>query len=149
MDELGTLSLTLERLNMEEKTLIQSILHNTKNIAVVGHSANPQRSSYEISEYLRNVGFNIFPVNPSIETINGRKSYNNLKEIPEKIDVVQVFRRSEFLAEIVKEAIEVDAGAVWGQFGVESAEAEKIAKEASMPIIMDRCLKVEYNRNKK
>ncbi len=134
---------------MEEKALIKSIIENTKNIAVVGHSANPQKSSYEIAEYLRLVGFNIYPVNPSVETINGRKSYSNLKEIPEKIDVVQVFRRSEFLPEIVKEAIEVNAGAVWGQFGVESAEAEKIAKEAGIPIVMDRCLKVEYNRNKK
>jgi predicted CoA-binding protein len=133
---------------MEEKALIKSIIENTKNIAVVGHSANPQKSSYEIAEYLRSVGFNIYPVNPSVETIDGRKSYSNLKEIPEKIDIVQVFRRSEFLPEIVKEAIEVNAGAVWGQFGVESAEAEKIAKEAGIPIVMDRCLKVEYNRNK-
>ena len=134
---------------MNEKTLIKSILDQTKNIAVVGHSANPQRSSYEIAQYLRNAGFKIFPVNPSVETIDGNKSYNNLKEIPEKIDVVQVFRRSEYLPEIVKEAIEVNAGAVWGQFGVENAEAEKIAKESGLPIVMDRCLKVEYNRNKK
>lgn len=131
---------------INEKEKIKSLIENAKTIAVVGHSANPERTSYQVAEFLSNAGFNILPVNPSVETINGKKSYSTLKEIPVKIDIVQVFRRAEHLQGVVEEAIEVGAGAVWGQFGVENAEAERVANAASMPIVMDKCLKVEYKR---
>lgn len=133
----------------KEKEKITSIIKDAKTIAVVGHSANPDRTSYQVADYLSLNGFKIYPVNPSVETINGSKSYSSLKEIPEKIDIVQVFRRPEHLLGIVEEAIEVKAKAVWGQYGVEDVEAERTAKNANMPIIMDKCLKVEHKRFKK
>lgn len=132
--------------NPQNDNLLRELIENAKVVAVIGHSANPKRASYRVSNYLRDEGYKIIPVNPSIETIDGKKSYNALKDIPEHIDIVQVFRPPQHLLGVVEESIEIGAGAVWGQFGVEDEAAASVAKKANMPIVMDRCLKVEHKR---
>ena len=117
-----------------------------RRIAVVGLSDDPTRPSYEVAQYLASIGLEIIPVNPKCERVLGRKCYASLREVPGKIDVVDVFRRAEFCPEVVKEAIAVGAGGVWLQSGVRSPQAKKLAQEAGMDYVEDRCLKVEHAR---
>lgn len=128
--------------------VIESILSNSRTIAVVGHSDKPQRTSYQIAKYLHRVRYTVFPVNPTVETIDGRRSYKRLADIDEAIDIVNVFRRSEHLAAVVREVAKLEAPpmVVWAQLGVESEAAAKIAEEADIALIMDRCIKVEHAR---
>ena len=122
------------------------MLQNAKVIAVMGHSDNPMRTSYQIAAMLRNVGYKVYPVNPNVESIDGEKCYPNLMEVPEPIDIVDVFRRAEYLPEVVDQAIAVTAKAVWGQFGVVDEQAAQVAEAAGLQVVMDRCIKVEYFR---
>ena len=122
----------------------RDILQNAKVIAVVGHSDRPHRTSYQIAQTMRGLGYTIYPVNPTVSEVNGEKSYASLADVPEPIDIVNVFRRSEHLRGVVEDAIAVGAGAVWAQLGVYDDEAARIAEEAGMPIIMDTCIKVAY-----
>jgi predicted CoA-binding protein len=125
------------------REVIKQILQQTKNIAVVGLSDNPDRISYMVSEAMQNKGYRIIPVNPNAETILGEKCYASLEEIPEKIDIVNVFRRSEHIVPIAEEAIKVKARVLWLQEGVYNEEAAAIATEQGITVIMDRCIKVE------
>ncbi len=136
---------SMKTLNLEDETLA-NLLKNAKVIAVVGHSDKSSRTSYQIAQFLRRVGYRIYPVNPMIQEIEGQACYANLKDIPEKIDIVNVFRRAEFLAEIVSEALEVQAKMVWGQLGVIDAKAAQIAQKTDIHLMMDRCIKIEYTR---
>ncbi|MEL7038848.1 MAG: CoA-binding protein [Cyanobacteria bacterium J06592_8] len=131
--------------NLEDRVIVD-ILKNAQVIAVVGHSDKPSRTSYQIAQFLRNVGYQVYPVNPMLSEIEGQPCYPNLKEIPVKIDVINVFRRSEFLSEIVSEAIAVQAKTVWGQLGVIDETLSEVAENAGFNLIMDRCIKIEYNR---
>ncbi|MDY7022259.1 MAG: CoA-binding protein [Cyanobacteriota bacterium] len=131
--------------NLEHRVIVD-ILKTAKAIAVVGHSDKPARTSYQIAQFLRSVGYQVYPVNPILGEIEGQPCYPNLKEIPAKIDVINVFRRSEFLSEIVSEAIAVQVKTVWGQLGVIDETLNKVAKNAGLNLIMDRCIKIEYNR---
>lgn len=124
--------------------IIDSILETAKVVAVVGHSDKPNRASYQIGKYLREHGFTVYPINPTVDTIDGVQSYASLADVPEPIDVVDVFRRSEHFAGVAEEAIEVGAGAIWGQIGVVSARAYELAQEAGILFVMDRCIKVEH-----
>lgn len=124
----------------------ESLLTDARTIAVVGHSADPSRTSYQIAAFLRRAGYNVIPVNPTVAQIDGQIAYPSLADVPEPIDIVNVFRRSEYLPDIVRDAIAVEAGAVWAQMGVEHRDAITIAQEAGMPLVMDRCIKVEYMR---
>ncbi|WP_413165747.1 CoA-binding protein [Capilliphycus salinus ALCB114379] len=133
--------------NLEDK-IIAEILSNAQVIAVVGHSDKPSRTSYQIGQFLRNVGYRVYPVNPTVTEIDGQPCYRSLTEIPERIDIVNVFRRPEFLSEIVSEAIAVEAKTVWGQLGVIDAKAAQIAENAGLNLIMDRCIKIDYTRLK-
>jgi predicted CoA-binding protein len=92
--------------NPDDQTLVE-LLANASNIALVGHSANPEKASFRVSRYLRDQGYAVFPVNPALEEVDGLKVYRNLAEIPQKIDIVDVFRKSEFLAEITREAVAI------------------------------------------
>ena len=123
---------------------MRDILQKSKVIAVVGHSEKPHRTSYQIAQTMRGLGYTIYPVNPTVREINGQKSYASLAEVPEPIDIVNVFRQSRYLRGVVEEAIAVNAGAVWAQLGVYDEESERIADEAGIPIVMDTCIKVAY-----
>lgn len=123
---------------------IKELLQNSKRIAVVGLSANPERTSYMVSEAMQKAGFEIIPVNPAIDEALGVKSVASLKDIQGDIDIVNVFRRSKFLPEIAREAVEVGAKAFWAQLGVENEEAYNYLKENNVTTIMDRCIKVEH-----
>ena len=113
-------------------------------IAVVGLSDDPSRPSYDVAKYLRSVGKEIIPVNPKYETVMGLKCYATLDEVPGPIDVVDVFRRPEYCADVTEAAVRVGAKGVWLQSGIVSREAEAIARKAGIDFVQDRCLKVEH-----
>lgn len=121
---------------------IAAILNNAKSIAVVGLSDNPERTSYQVSKAMQDAGYKIIPVNPNVDTVLGEKSYSSLTEINEKIDIINVFRRSEFLPEIAREAIKTDCKVFWAQQGVANDDAYHILKEHDFTVIMDLCIKV-------
>ena len=115
-----------------------------KRIAVVGLSSDPSRASHDVARYMQRQGYEIIPVNPTESEILGEQVYASLSEIPEPPEVVDVFRRSEFVGAVVDEAIEVGAKAVWLQLGVIDEIAARKAREAGLLVVMDRCLKVEH-----
>ncbi|MBT2680845.1 CoA-binding protein [Bacillus sp. ISL-35] len=123
---------------------IGKILKKSKRIAVVGLSDNPQRTSYMVSEAMQNAGYEIIPVNPTVDEVLGVKAVNSLKEIDGHVDIVNVFRRSEYLMEVAQEFAEIDADIFWAQLGLENEEAYRFLKEKGYTVIMDRCIKVEH-----
>ncbi|HEY9851546.1 MAG TPA: CoA-binding protein [Leptolyngbyaceae cyanobacterium] len=125
---------------------LREILNDTKAIAVVGHSDRPERISYQIARFLREVGYRVIPVNPTVREIDGQPCYVSLKDVPESVDLVNVFRRSEFLAEVVDEAIDINAKTIWAQSGIYDESAARKALEAGLNVVMDACIKVEYVR---
>lgn len=125
---------------------MREILEESKTVAVVGLSPNPERDSHEVAKYLQEVGYRIIPVNPKAEQILGEKSYPDLSSIPEKIDVVDIFRSPEYVPPIVEEAIKVGAKTVWMQLGVVNEPAAKKAAEAGLNVVMDRCMLQEHKR---
>lgn len=127
------------------KNTLRDILTSARVIAVVGHSDKPHRTSYRIAQSLRQFGYKVYPVNPTVKTINGETCYASLKDVPEPIDIVDVFRRSEYLKEVVEDAIEVGAKVVWAQLGVHDAEAARIAEDAGLQMVMDNCIAVSHN----
>ena len=122
------------------------ILIQTKVIAVVGHSDNPTRISYQIAQFLRQVGYTVIPVNPTVSEIDGQLCYASLQDVPQPVDLVNVFRRSEYLPEIVSDAIAINAKTLWMQSGIYDEHSAKKALEAGLNVVMDACIKVEYNR---
>lgn len=120
------------------------ILKNAKRIAVVGLSDNPDRTSYMVSEAMQRAGYEIIPVNPAVETVLGVKSVPSLKDIEGHVDIVNVFRRSEYLLEVAKEFDEIDADVFWAQQGLINVEAYEFLKEKGYTVVMDRCIKVEH-----
>lgn len=127
---------------------IKEILQKAKRIAVVGLSDNPDRTSYRVSEAMQQAGYEIIPVNPKVDEVLGGKAYSSLKDIEGHVDIVNVFRRSEFLPEIAKEFVEIDADVFWAQLGVENEDAYLFLKEKGYTVIMDRCIKVEHAMTK-
>jgi predicted CoA-binding protein len=125
---------------------LRQLLTDARVIAVVGHSDQPHRTSYQIASYLRRMGYKVYPVNPTVTEINGEPSYATLADVPEPIDIVNVFRRSEYLSGVVNDAIAVGAKAVWAQLGVYDDGAAQKAEAAGLPIVMDACIKVEHAR---
>lgn len=125
---------------------ICEILKHSKNIAVVGISDKPGRDSGWIARFLSEQGYNVFGVNPVLEKFDGIPIYKSLREIPVPIDIVDIFRRSEFVPDIVKDAIEINAKVVWMQLGVINYEAEKLALNSGLKVVMNRCIAVEYRR---
>ena len=129
---------------ISEHEQLEALLKNAKVIAVVGYSDKPYRTSYSIGAYLRDVGYTVYPVNPTVEAVDGLRSYATLAEVPEPIDIVNVFRRAEYLEEVVEQAIAVKAKAVWAQLGVVDYAAARRAEEAGLQMVMDRCIKVDH-----
>ena len=115
-----------------------------RRIAVVGLSDDPSRASHGVASYLASVGKEIIPVNPNYTTVMGRPCYPSLEAVPGPIDVVDVFRRPEFCADVVRSAVAVGAKGVWLQSGIVSEEARRIAREAGVDFVQDRCLKVDH-----
>jgi predicted CoA-binding protein len=124
---------------------IKKILEESTVIAVVGLSPKPDRPSNLVGRYLINAGYTVIPVNPGQTEILGEKCYSNLSEIKEKIDIVDIFRRSEDVEPIVEEAIAVGAKVIWMQLGIENEEAAVRAREAGLAVIMDRCIKIDHS----
>ena len=124
---------------------IKEILTAAKTIAVVGLSDNPERTSYMVSKAMQQQGYRIIPVNPNVDHVLGEKAYASLADIPEKIDIVNVFRRSEHTVPIAEEAVKISAKTLWLQQGIYNEEAAKIAQNGSLTVIMDRCIKVEQS----
>lgn len=124
---------------------IRGLLNSSKVIAVVGLSSNPERPSHNIGRYLMEKGYSVIPVNPNETEVLGEKSYPDLKSVPEKIDIVDVFRRGDAAPEITAEAIAVGAKAVWMQEGVISIPAFQMGEKAGLIMVMDRCIFKEHS----
>jgi predicted CoA-binding protein len=125
---------------------ILEILKKYKTIAVVGLSSNPSRPSFGVSEYMQGARYRIIPVNPNETEVLGEKSYAQLEDVPEKIEIVDVFRRSENVPPVVESAIRVGAKVVWMQLGVQNAEAAERARAAGLVVVEDACILVEHKR---
>ena len=131
---------------MQSTDTIKRILKEYKTIAVVGLSGNWNRPSHFAAKYMKAHGYKIIPVNPGYEEILGEKCYPSLLEIPEPVDIVDIFRRSRDVPPIVDDAIEIGAKVVWMQLTVEHEEAAQKAREAGLEVIMNRCVKIEHGR---
>ncbi|WP_339833077.1 CoA-binding protein [uncultured Parvibaculum sp.] len=127
---------------------IEEILRETKLIALVGASANPRRDSYGVMQFLQGKGYRVIPVNPGLagQTLNGEKVYATLADIPERIDMVDVFRNSEAAGPVAGEAVEIGAKYIWMQLGVVNEEAATRARAAGLKVVMNRCPKIEIPR---
>ena len=129
---------------MKQPDPIYELLSRTKTIAVVGQSDSPLRPSHGVSAYMQSQGYRIIPVNPLIAEALGEKSYPSLLQVPERIDLVDVFRRSEYVDEIVEQAIRLKIPAVWLQEDVVNERAAEKARSAGMFVVMDRCILKEH-----
>ena len=122
------------------------MLHRASTIAIVGLSANELRASHFVGYYLKRHGYQVIPVNPRESEILGETSYPSLRDVPEHVDIVNVFRAPDALPDIARDAVAIGADALWCQFGVINAEGARIAEEGGVTVVMDRCLKVEHAR---
>ena len=127
---------------------IKEVLQEVKTIAVVGASANHERDSYKVMESLIQHGYQMFPINPKEQgnLILGQLCYSDLSSVPEKIDMVDVFRAKDALIGVTKEAIQIEAKVLWTQLGVVHEEASELAKSAGLKVIMNRCPKIELEK---
>jgi predicted CoA-binding protein len=131
---------------MVELDPIAKLLSSAKNIAVVGLSSSPLRPSYGVAAYLQQKGYRIIPVNPRIASALGEKAYPSLRDVPEKIDLVDIFRRSEFVPDIINDAIALKIPAVWMQEDVIHEGAAQSAREAGLFVVMNRCILKEHRK---
>ena len=127
-----------------EAECIAELLKSAKTIAVVGLTDSPLRPSYSVSRYMQAQGYRIIPVNPMIAESLGEKSYTSLLDVPEKIDIVDIFRRSEAVPEIVEQAIQLKVAAIWMQEGVVHEAAADKARQAGIFVVMDKCILKEH-----
>lgn len=123
---------------------VKDLLANSKTIAVVGLSDNPDRTSFQVSEAMQRAGYKIIPVNPKITEVLGEKAVPSLSDIKEPVDIVNVFRRSEYLPEVAEETKKIQPKAFWSQQGVYHEGAIEVLKDSSMLVIMDLCIKVAH-----
>ncbi len=131
-------------LNSDEE--IREVLSSTKTIALVGASANPQRASHAVMHYMLDCGYRVIPVNPNETEILGQKVFASLKDIEERVDMVDIFRTSEAAGPLCDEAIEIGARSVWLQLGVINEEGAQRAEAAGLKVIMDRCPAIDMPR---
>jgi predicted CoA-binding protein len=132
----------------ENETPITDLLASAKTIAVVGLSAKPYRPSFGVAQYLQSSGYRVIPVNPNETEVLGEKSYARLEDIPETIDIVDIFRRSELVPEVVDAAIRIGARAVWMQEGVEDEPSAEQARRAGIFVVMNRCIAKELHKRR-
>src|SRR5512138_2797032 len=131
---------------MDREADLKEILLSSKTIASVGLSSNPNKESYRIASYLKAQGYRVIPVNPTAPEIMGETSYQDLQSVPEKIDIVQVFRKPEDVPPVVDDAIKAGAKVIWMQEGIVNEEAAKKAREAGLQVIMDACMRATHRR---
>ncbi len=131
---------------MDDSDKIRGILARSRTIAVVGLSAQWHRPSYFAAKYMQEHGYRVIPVNPMYESILGEKSYKRLADIPEKVDIVDCFRRSAEIPAIAEDAIAIGAKVLWMQLGVENGEARRKAEGAGLAVVENRCVKIEHGR---
>jgi predicted CoA-binding protein len=122
------------------------ILNESKTIAVVGMSKNPSKAAHRIPKYLKEVGYKVIPVNPNAEKILGEKSYPSLEDVPERIDIIDIFRPSEKTVEIVRSAVKLNIKLIWLQLGIKNEESRKIAEKHNVHFIQDKCIMVEHRK---
>ena len=125
---------------------LRTILRDARTIAVVGLSSKPERHSYNVADYLKQVGYRVIPVNPNETEVLGERAYPSLQDVPERIDVVDVFRRAENTPEVARGAVVVGAKVLWLQLGIVNQKARRIAEEAGLSVIMGLCLMIERDR---
>jgi predicted CoA-binding protein len=125
---------------------LRRILKQSRTLAIVGLSANWYRPSFFAAKYMQEHGYRIIPVNPAYEEVLGEKCYPSLKDIPEEIDIVDCFRKSQDIEPIAKQAIEIGAKVLWMQLGVTNEKAAKMARDAGLEVVQDRCVKIEHGR---
>ncbi|HWR50302.1 MAG TPA: CoA-binding protein [Bryobacteraceae bacterium] len=125
---------------------IAELLKGAKTIAVVGLSSRPMRASYGVSEYMKSQGYRIIPVNPGESEVLGEKAYPDLDSVPERIDIVDVFRRPEHVPDVVEAAIRIGAKAVWLQEGIVHDAAAERARAAGLEVVQDRCILKEHRK---
>ena len=130
----------------QDPMTIQRVLHTASTIAIVGLSSNQLRASYFVGYYLKRHGYRVIPVNPRETEILGETCYPSLLDVPEPVDIVDVFRAPDALPGIARDAVAIGAGTLWCQFGVINDEGARIAEDGGVTVIMDRCLKVEHAR---
>jgi predicted CoA-binding protein len=140
-------------LHLPEKSVaggdaVAQILRGAKTIAVVGLSSNPMRASHGVAEYLMSAGYRIIPVNPNETEVLGEKAYARLEDIPEPVDIVDVFRRAEEVPAVADSAIRMGAKVLWMQLGIENADAAEKARAAGLVVVEDSCLMVEHKRRR-
>jgi hypothetical protein len=128
----------------QDLDVIERLVRESRTVAVVGLSENPARPSFGVARYLVRAGLTVFPVNPELASWQGLTAYPSLADVPEHIDVVDVFRRPEHVPPIAEEAVAAGAGALWLQLGVISPRAAAIAAEGGLDVVVDRCLAVEH-----
>jgi predicted CoA-binding protein len=131
---------------MKTDEIISKILHTAHTIAVVGLSSRPERAGYYVPAYLQVHGYRIIPVNPYLEQALGERAYPDLVSVPEPVDLVLVFRRSEQVLPVAMQAVQVGAKAIWMQSGIVNQEAALIARGAGLDVVMDRCMMVEHRK---
>ena len=131
---------------MDDSDKLRRILRGSRTIAVVGLSAQWHRPSYFAAKYLQEHGYRIIPVNPTYDTILGEKSYKSVRDIPEKVDVVDCFRKSEEIPRLADDAIAIGAKVLWMQLGVENPEARRKAEAAGLEVVENHCMKIEHGR---
>ena len=130
----------------QDPLTIQRVLHSANTIAVVGLSSNELRASHFVGFYLKRHGYRVIPVNPRETEILGEPCYPSLLDVPEPVDIVNVFRAPDALPAIARDAVAIKAGTLWCQFGVINEEGAQIAEDGGVTVIMDRCVKVEHAR---
>ncbi|HEY5731846.1 MAG TPA: CoA-binding protein [Anaerolineales bacterium] len=128
----------------EFEQAVRELLETTNTIASVGLSSNPEKDSHWVVKYLKEKGYKIIPVNPTASEIMGEKAYPSLSDIPDKVDVVQIFRKSEDVPPVVEEAIKIGARAVWMQEGIVNEEAGQAAQDAGLFLVMDTCMRAAH-----
>ena len=131
---------------MDDTTKIRRILRENRTIAVVGLSANWFRPSYFAAKYMQEHGYRIIPVNPQYDSVLGEKCHKSLAGIPDKVDIVDCFRKSEEIDALADEAIAIGARVLWMQLGVTNAQARRKAEAAGLEVVEDRCVKIEHGR---
>jgi predicted CoA-binding protein len=130
----------------QDPLTIQRVLLTARRIAIVGLSGNALRASHFVGFYLQRHGYRLFPVNPRESEILGERCYASLQDVPDKVDIVNVFRAPSALPEIAAQAVAIGAGCLWTQFNVINQEGARIAEQAGLAVVMDRCIKVEHAR---
>jgi predicted CoA-binding protein len=130
----------------QDPLTIQRVLHGGSTVAIVGLSGNELRASYFVGYYLKRHGYRVIPVNPRETSILGETCYPSLPDVPERVDIVDVFRAPDALPGIARDAVAIGAGTLWCQFGVVNEEGARIAEDGGLTVVMDRCLKVEHAR---